>query len=172
MADKVGSYFQRPYVISLGLHGFVLGILVHILLSFSKAPSVKMNVVEIQGIFPPISSSPAINSDNKSVRKEIIPIPAKDNVGLKTGHSSHQELNSWSRSIVVPYPPVSVRYREEGTVLLSITIENGVVIESSILKTSGFERLDQAALQASFQWKLNPGISIKKTQAVTFKISS
>jgi protein TonB len=77
------------------------------------------------------------------------------------------------------YPPTSKRLGEAGTVVMLLTVdESGKVLEASIDKSSGFDRLDQAAMQeAKRAWRLLPGtIGGKPTTmqykfAVTFKIT-
>lgn len=55
------------------------------------------------------------------------------------------------------YPALSKRLREEGTVLLRVSLDaQGVVLEISIEKSSGFQRLDQAAHEAVKQWRFVP----------------
>jgi protein TonB len=77
------------------------------------------------------------------------------------------------------YPPTSKRLGEAGTVVLLLTVdESGKVVDAKIQKSSGFERLDQAAMQEALRnWRLLPGtVGGKPSQmtypfAVTFKIT-
>lgn len=55
------------------------------------------------------------------------------------------------------YPIESLRKKEQGTVTLRLTIgTNGYVSDISIAKSSGFERLDTAALRAVKLWRWKP----------------
>lgn len=55
------------------------------------------------------------------------------------------------------YPLESRRKKEQGTVLLRLLIgTDGRVEDVSIAQSSGFERLDQAALQAARSWRWQP----------------
>lgn len=55
------------------------------------------------------------------------------------------------------YPMLSRKRKEQGTVwLLLLVSKEGVVTELKLKKTSGFDRLDQAALQAVKKWKFQP----------------
>ncbi len=83
------------------------------------------------------------------------------------------------RPITQPdYPTMSRRLGEEGQVILLLTVdENGSVTEAKVDKSSGFERLDAAALQEAMRrWRLIPGTINGKASkmqykfAVTFKI--
>jgi protein TonB len=77
------------------------------------------------------------------------------------------------------YPPTSKRLGEAGTVIMLLTVdESGRVTDAKIDKSSGFDRLDQAAMQEALRtWRLLPGtVDGKPTTmqykfAVTFKIT-
>ena len=63
------------------------------------------------------------------------------------------------------YPMESRRKKEQGTVLLRLLIgTDGRVAQISVAQSSGFERLDQAALQAVRTWRWQP--MIRDGQAV------
>ena len=56
------------------------------------------------------------------------------------------------------YPPASRRMGETGTVVMLLTVaENGRVIDAALDTSSGFDRLDQAALKEAKVWRLTPG---------------
>ncbi len=59
------------------------------------------------------------------------------------------------------YPPSSKRAGEEGTVTLSIYVnEEGKVTEAKVEKSSGFEKLDEAAVKEALRsWKFTPATS-------------
>lgn len=56
------------------------------------------------------------------------------------------------------YPPESEAAGEEGKVMLNLTIdEEGKVSDAAVVKSSGFERLDQAARDAVLKhWRFRP----------------
>ena len=55
------------------------------------------------------------------------------------------------------YPPVSRRMREEGRVLLLVRVSaSGQAEAAQVRQSSGFERLDEAALAAVRQWRFVP----------------
>ena len=55
------------------------------------------------------------------------------------------------------YPALSRRLREEGTVVLRVSLDaRGTVQDIAIQTSSNFERLDQAALEAVRQWRFIP----------------
>ena len=56
------------------------------------------------------------------------------------------------------YPPASRRAGEEGTGVFRVLVDaNGRPIEVSVLNSSGFPRLDEAALAAIRKWAFKPG---------------
>lgn len=56
-----------------------------------------------------------------------------------------------------PYPPTSVRMNEQGSVLLSIKVEaNGMASDVDVVRSSGFPRLDDAAVKAALRWRYVP----------------
>lgn len=57
-----------------------------------------------------------------------------------------------------PYPPLSRRLGEQGKVVLRVFIEtDGTASRAEVRSSSGFERLDQAALQTVLRWRYVPG---------------
>ncbi|RFO98311.1 energy transducer TonB [Rhodoferax lacus] len=55
------------------------------------------------------------------------------------------------------YPPLSRRAGEEGRVLLHVLVEaSGVAAQVEVRSSSGFERLDRAAMAAVRRWKFVP----------------
>ena len=55
------------------------------------------------------------------------------------------------------YPSQSRRLKEEGTVLLLVRVSaEGAPLSVEIRTSSGFERLDEAGLQAVRQWRFVP----------------
>ena len=56
------------------------------------------------------------------------------------------------------YPPISKRLREEGTVVINVLVGvDGRPQNGDIKKSSGFDRLDQAAYAAVMNWRFVPG---------------
>jgi periplasmic protein TonB len=56
------------------------------------------------------------------------------------------------------YPPTSRRLGEQGKVVLRVLIGvDGRAQDATVLESSGFARLDRAALEAARQWRYVPG---------------
>jgi len=57
-----------------------------------------------------------------------------------------------------PYPPMSKRLREQGKVVVRTLIGvDGAAQQAEIKQSSGFDRLDQAALATALRWRYVPG---------------
>lgn len=57
-----------------------------------------------------------------------------------------------------PYPALSKRLREEGAVVVNVLIgTDGTASQPEIATSSGYHRLDQAALKAVLSWRYVPG---------------
>jgi periplasmic protein TonB len=56
------------------------------------------------------------------------------------------------------YPPLSVRLNEQGTVRLRAYVgTDGKASSITVLRSSGFPRLDQAAVESVYRWRFVPG---------------
>lgn len=64
------------------------------------------------------------------------------------------------------YPLLSKQLKEEGSVLLNVLVnENGQAEKITLLKSSGFSRLDNAAIAAVKNWRFSPAVKNQKLQA-------
>ncbi len=69
------------------------------------------------------------------------------------------------------YPPISKRMGEQGKVLIRTLIgADGVAQEASIFKSSGFDRLDQTALETALKWRYVPGKRAGMAEAMWFNV--
>lgn len=70
-----------------------------------------------------------------------------------------------------PYPPISRRLGEQGQVTLRAFIEaNGTASRVEVLSSSGFDRLDRAALAAAKNWRYLPGTRAGQPEGMWFKL--
>ena len=99
------------------------------------------------------ATSPAANS----------PTPAK--VELPT------HVAAYLQNPKPDYPALSVRRGEQGQVVLNVLIGvDGKAQKAEIAKTSGFERLDAAALATVQRWRYVPGKRGGVPEAMWFKV--
>ena len=84
----------------------------------------------------------------------------------------------YKRRFQPDYPPTSRRLGEEGSVIVQVLVDpEGKVSDGKIQKSSGFPRLDEAALKhARRAWRFTPGtedgkpVSVWHSVKVTFRI--
>lgn len=70
-----------------------------------------------------------------------------------------------------PYPPLSKRLREDGTVVLRVFIKaDGTASEAEIQTSSGYDRLDQTARQTVLRWRYVPGKRNGVPEAMWFNV--
>ncbi|WP_374669031.1 energy transducer TonB [Ramlibacter sp.] len=70
-----------------------------------------------------------------------------------------------------PYPPLSVRRGEQGQVVIRVLIgADGSAQQAEVRRSSGFERLDQAALQTVLKWRYIPGKRGGVPEAMWFNV--
>jgi len=70
-----------------------------------------------------------------------------------------------------PYPPLSKRLGEQGKVVVRAFIEtNGTASQAELHSASGYERLDQAALQTVLKWRYVPGKRAGVPEAMWFNV--
>ena len=70
-----------------------------------------------------------------------------------------------------PYPPISRRLNEQGKTTVKVLIGlDGLPQRAEIAQSSGFERLDQAALATVMRWRFVPGRRGGVAEAMWFNI--
>jgi protein TonB len=70
-----------------------------------------------------------------------------------------------------PYPPMSKRLGEQGRVVVRAFIQlDGTASRAEVQRSSGFERLDQTAVQTVLQWRYVPGKRAGVPEAMWFNI--
>ena len=70
-----------------------------------------------------------------------------------------------------PYPPISRRLNEQGKTTVRVLIGvDGLPQRSEIFKSSGYDRLDQAALATVMRWRFVPGKRGGVAEAMWFNV--
>jgi protein TonB len=69
------------------------------------------------------------------------------------------------------YPPISKRLGEQGKVVVRVLIgADGSAQQAEIRQSSGYDRLDQAALQTVLKWRYVPGKRAGVAEAMWFNV--
>jgi periplasmic protein TonB len=69
------------------------------------------------------------------------------------------------------YPPLSKRMGEQGQVICSVLIgTDGLPVSARLVKSSGFDRLDEATLNAVMRWRYTPGKRNGMPAAMSFNV--
>jgi len=109
---------------------------------------------------PPIETPPMENTipEPEIATEEVAPaaITAETSPAPPIGETADMKVN---RRVDPVYPAASRREGEEGTGLFRVLVdERGRPIEVQVLKTSGFPRLDEAAMTAIRKWTFSPAM--------------
>ena len=96
---------------------------------------------------------------------DVIPIPevqvpldvASNAVSASPSDAVESTELQVANRVAPGYPPASLRASEEGTVILRVLVdEKGRPMEVNVMKSSGFTRLDDAAMKAVHRWIFVP----------------
>lgn len=103
------------------------------------------------------SSTPSADSSSVPLRN-----PKAANTGVSSGAGTTDYVGpsasaDYLKNPHPKYPKISLRRKEAGTVLLALTVTaEGRAKDVRVLKTSGYPRLDKAALDAVKDWRFIP----------------
>ncbi|GHS99750.1 hypothetical protein AGMMS50276_23990 [Synergistales bacterium] len=79
---------------------------------------------------------------------------------------------SVSRRVRPDYPAIARKRKEEGTVVLIITLDGTNIVRVDVEKSSGFSSLDSAAVVAVKKWRFDNSGKIQARVPVTFRLTS
>lgn len=103
------------------------------------------------------SSTPSVDYSSVPLRN-----PKAANTGVSSGAGTTDYVGpsasaDYLKNPHPKYPKISLRRKEAGTVLLALTVTaEGRAKDVRVLKTSGYPRLDKAALDAVKDWRFIP----------------
>jgi periplasmic protein TonB len=103
---------------------------------------------------PTPPTAPTVSNPPPSAPAEAVVAapPAKPKIELPSSNADYLT------NPAPPYPPLSKRLKEQGRVLLSVFVSvDGSAEKVALKQSSGFERLDQIALETVKRWKFVPG---------------
>lgn len=138
------------------------------------SPTKKMAVARPRPILSPTTSLPATSTttlterrpkevDSPTVSEDQSSIAPVQNVPSSTApnaaSSAYQEPHNaaYLNNPKPEYPAVSRRLQEAGKVLLRVHVDaSGMATQVEVRNSSGFSRLDSAAVKAVWQWRFIP----------------
>jgi len=135
---------------------------------------------EIEQVMPAEQPLPDIQFDEPVAPPTDMPLSASENAisASATGGAVAQDLKTSSRVDPI-YPSASRRAGEEGTVRLKVLVdERGRPRDVTVANSSGFPRLDQAAMDAVRKWRFVAAtdganaITAWTQVAVTFRLTT
>ena len=109
---------------------------------------------------------PEVQFEEAVVPPAEVPVPASANAisGSQQQGAPAQDLKTANR-VDPTYPPASRRSGEQGTVRLKVLVDtNGRPSNVAVAQSSGFPRLDEAAMEAIRKWAFKP--AMQNSQAV------
>lgn len=120
--------------------------------SLAPAPQAPAGVTEPQPPAPPIAAPmTAAPAPVPALAAAQAPVPAAA-VQLPSTNADYLQ------NPPPAYPAFSMRLREQGTVLLHVQISaQGTALDAQVKRSSGYPRLDRAALEAVRKWRYVPG---------------
>lgn len=126
----------------------------------AKAP-IPMETVEPQPLAI-ADPTPAPNAPVGAIDPPPVVTPVAAPVALAPPAPARVELPSsdadYLQNPAPPYPPMSKRLNEQGKVLVRVLIGvDGMAQKADIKQSSGFDRLDQSALNTVLRWRYVPG---------------
>jgi protein TonB len=135
---------------------------------------------EIDQVMPTEQPMPEIQFDEPVVPPAETAVPASENaIAAATASGAVAQDLKASNRVEPAYPPAARRAGEEGTVRLKVLVdEKGRPRDVTVANSSGFARLDQAAIEAVRKWRFvaatdgaNP-ISAWTQVAITFRLTT
>jgi protein TonB len=113
----------------------------------------------------PLTTTPATASATLTAPSPAAASPAPAKVELPT------HVAAYLQNPKPDYPALSVRRGEQGQVVLNVLIGvEGKAQKAEIVKSSGFERLDAAALATVLRWRYVPGKRGGVPEEMWFKV--
>lgn len=176
MIDKISF---TSWLCSLGIHGAIAGILYPILVPDQPGEIHFFNIVW--------ESQPASPATQMPLKKEALykPVSKKIMVEVSASHSEKptnssgkiscsSSINVGARKNHTPlptYPWICRKRHQEGTVKVSVKLDaEGKVIQAQVYKSSGYEKLDEAAIKAVKSWTMAASQS-SKIFSIAFRLN-
>lgn len=123
----------------------------------APAPNAPTGVTETQPPAPPIAAPVAQSAPPAP--------PAPPRVELPTSEADYLQNPKPA------YPPMSKRLGEQGRVVVRVLIGvDGTARDAKVVQSSGYDRLDQAALETVLKWRYVPGKRGGVPEAMSYNV--
>jgi TonB family protein len=118
----------------------------------------------------PVMAKPQLEQPNLDIQLPDTPPQIDVPVDAITSPPATEAISNASlkvtRRVEPNYPPASRRAGEQGTAVFSVLVDaSGHPQEVKVLTSSGYDRLDQAAMEAIRRWMFDP--AVRDSQKVT-----
>ena len=121
---------------------------------------------EVMSLDAPVSEAQSPTTPTQTSAPMVAAAPPAP-APLELPNSAAKHLNNPKP----PYPALSKRMGEQGTVVIRAWIElNGTASRAEVHTSSGYPRLDRSALQAVQKWRFVPGKRAGVPEAMSFDI--
>lgn len=134
---------------------------------------------EIDQVMPTEQPPPEIQFDEPVAPSETLMPPSQSAISASAASGAPAQDLKTSNRVDPTYPSASRRAGEEGTVRLKVLVdEKGRPRDVSIANSSGFARLDQAAMEAVRKWRFvaatdgTNAITAWTQVAITFRLTT
>jgi len=129
----------------------------------TPAPNAPVGVIEPPAPLPPVAA-PVAPAPPAPVAPPPAP-PAPPRIELPSSDADYLQNPK------PPYPPVSKRLNEQGSVIMRVLIGvDGLPQQAEIRKSSGFARLDESAATTVMKWRYVPGKRAGVPEAMWFNV--
>lgn len=119
----------------------------------------------------PSDHAPVVPASVPPAPAEPSPAPAKPAEPAVPAVQLPSSTADYLNNPAPAYPPLSRRLGEQGRVVVRVLIDaNGAASKAEVRTSSGFERLDQAALQTVLKWRYVPGKRAGVPEAMWFNV--
>jgi protein TonB len=113
----------------------------------------------------PLPAAAAVVPGSPSVQAESQSPPAPPRIELPSSEAEYLH------NPPTPYPPLSKRLGEQGQVVVRVFIDTrGVATQGELVRSSGYPRLDQTALETTLRWRYRPGKPAGVTEGMWFDV--
>jgi protein TonB len=137
----------------------------------TEAPPLAVAPSGVTATQAPVTASPAPVSEPLPAQASTVPIAAPTPPALAPQVELPSSNAEYLNNPRPAYPPLSKRLGEQGKVIVRVFIDTtGMATQAEIRRSSGYERLDQTALQTVMRWRYVPGKRNGVPEAMWFNI--